>query len=178
LTKLIPTLYRQFGFPLSPVLAFLLTKIYKYLRRDPWTALSVLSKPSGPPVTDFIWQNKAAMYRSPLDAVSSRVLASHRPLVYQSALHLISGLSSIHSHNMIFGYLDLAHCWLSSDSHLSLSVVGLLNSGFQHSNTERWYDGDCTYAEKFDPYEHRSRSTTQSNIFLYGWRENELMRGF
>ncbi|KAH7079568.1 kinase-like domain-containing protein [Paraphoma chrysanthemicola] len=147
-----------------------------YLRRDPWTAFPVLAKPSGPPATDFIQQNRATMYSAPLDAASSRILGVHRPLMYQWALHIISGLSFIHAHDIIFGELNLSHCWLSSDLHLSL--VGFVNAGFWRRATGVWYDCTRTSSEWFHPLEHQYKHTTQTDLFLYGCVVYELMTGF
>lgn len=129
-------------------------------------------------MTNFVQQNRAAMYSAPLDVVSSRILTLHRPLMYQWALHLISGLSFIHAHDIIFGELNLAHCWLSSDSHLSLSLVGFVNAGFRSRTNGAWYHCTRTSAEWFHPLEHQSKHTTQTDLFLYGCVVYELMTGF
>jgi serine/threonine protein kinase len=128
-------------------------------------------------VADFVEQSRAAMYSTSLDAVSSRVLASHRPLIYQWALHLISGLSFIHAHDIVFGDLNLGHCWLSADSHLSLSLVGFVNAGFRRNTDGVWFDGSQTNAAFFHQLEHQSKSTTQTDLFLYGCVVYELMTG-
>ncbi|KAF1937733.1 hypothetical protein EJ02DRAFT_475944 [Clathrospora elynae] len=142
-----------------------------------YAACPVLAKPSGPPVADFVQQSRAAMYSTPIDAVYSRILASNRPLIYQWALHPISGLSFIHAHDIVFGDLDLRQCWLSSDSHLSLSLVGFVHAGFRRSTDGAWYDGRQTNAAWFHPLEHQSNSTTQTDLFLYGCVVYELITG-
>ncbi|KAF2790992.1 hypothetical protein K505DRAFT_419452 [Melanomma pulvis-pyrius CBS 109.77] len=153
--------------------------VVSFKRRDPWTALPVLAKPSGPPVTKFITEHRSTMYSAPLDAPTSRILPSHRPLAYQWALHIISGLTFVHSHDVIFGDLNLIHCWLSSDSHLSLSLVGFVNAGFNY--VERWshiIHGDRTNGNNFHPLEHQANPTKQTDLFLYGCTVYELMTGF
>lgn len=165
-------------YPELPVFQFLLIEANRYLRRDPWTAFPVLAKPSGPPVTDFIQQNKAAMYSAPLDAASSRILASYRPLMFQWALHIISALSFIHAHNIIFGDLSLEDCWLSSDSRLSLSLVGFVSAGFRRRTNGVWYHCTRSSGEWFHPLEHQSQQSIQTDLFLYGCVVYELMTGF
>lgn len=117
------------------------------------------------------------MYSASLDAASSRVLGPHRPLIYQWALHLVSGLSFIHAHDIVFGDVNLAHCWLSSNSHLSLSLVGFLNAEFRRSTNGVWYDGGHTNAEWFHPLKHQSNPTSQTDLFLYRCVLYELMTG-
>jgi serine/threonine protein kinase len=116
------------------------------------------------------------MYSTPLDIASSRILASHRPLIYQWALHIISGLSFIHAHNVVFGDLDLEQCWLSLNSHLSLSLVGFVHAGFWRSTDGAWYDGRQSNAAWFPPLEH-TKASTQTDLFLYGCVVYQLMTG-
>ncbi|KAH7359639.1 hypothetical protein BKA66DRAFT_574110 [Pyrenochaeta sp. MPI-SDFR-AT-0127] len=145
--------------------------IVPFLRRDPWTAFPVLAKPSGPPVTEFIRQHKTTMYSAPLDTESSRILPLYRPLIYQWALHLVSGLSFVHAHNIVWGDLNLAHCWLSADAQLSLSLAGFVNAAFST------YPGDWTFGEAFHPCEHQRDPTKHTDLFLYGCVVYELMTG-
>jgi serine/threonine protein kinase len=128
-------------------------------------------------VADFIEQSRAAMYRTPLDVESSLILASHRPLVYQWALHIISGLSFIHDHGIFFGDLDLEQYWLCSDSHLSLSLIGFVHAAFWRSTNGTWYDGSQNHVPLFHPLKHQSKPTTQTVLFLYGCVVYELMTG-
>jgi serine/threonine protein kinase len=156
-----------------------LIEVIRFLRRDPWTAFPVLAKPSGPPVSKFIEQNKTAMYSAPSNAVSSRILASHRPLVYQWALHLISGLAFIHAENIVLSDFNLEHCWLSSDAHMSLSIVGFVNAGFWRRDIGVWYHCSRTSGECFHPLNWTSDDTTQqTDVFVYGCLVYELMTGF
>ena len=153
--------------------------LISYLRHDPWTALPVLAKPSGPPLNKFLTQHRATIYSLPLDTPTSRILPSYRSLAYQWALHIISGLTFVHSHDVIFGDLNLMHCWLSSDSHLSLSLVGFVNAGFNYK--EQWGQviyGDRTNGHSFHPLEHQTNPTKQTDLFLYGCTIYELMTGF
>jgi hypothetical protein len=56
------------------------------------------------------------------------VLSTYRPLTYQWAFQLISGLEFIHSKELTFGDMSTSYCWLRSS--LSLSLVGFTHSGF------------------------------------------------
>lgn len=116
------------------------------------------------------------MHTEPLDAPTSRVLASHRPLVYQWALHLISGLSFVHSKEVVFGVLSLSHGWLTAEAHLSLSLVGFLNAGFWNTTWgRRWHDGDFINAGCFRPQGDEDKPAMQNDLFLYGYAVYELM---
>ena len=119
------------------------------------------------------------MYSAPFDAATSRILLSHRPLAYQWALHIIDGLAFVHAHDVIFGDLDLSQCWLSSDSHLSLSLAGFVNASFSYA--ARWghmISADRTNMNNFHPLEHHRNPTKQTDIFLFGCVLFELMTGF
>jgi hypothetical protein len=118
------------------------------------------------------------MYSAPVDMVSCRVLASYRPLIYQWALHLSSVLSFVHARDIILGEVTIAHCWLSSDSHLSLSLVGFVNAGFRDRKNGSWYDCTHTFSELFHPLELQSKHSTQTDLFLYGCAVYKLMTGF
>lgn len=58
----------------------------------------------------FIERNREDMYSALVDKLNSRISLSHRPLAYQRALYLISGLWFIHEHDIIFSDFDLGHC--------------------------------------------------------------------
>ncbi|KAH7550946.1 hypothetical protein BM1_10319 [Bipolaris maydis] len=94
------------------------------------------------------------------------------------ALHIISALSFIHEHDIIFGDLSLEDCWLSSDSHLSLSLVGFLSAGFRRRTNGVWYHCTRTSGELFHPLEHQSQQSMQTDLFLFGCVMYELMTGF
>lgn len=118
------------------------------------------------------------MYSEPVDAVSSRILASYRPLIYQWALHLVSALSFVHAHDIAWGELNLAQCWLSADSHLSLSLVGFLNAAFKPSIWGGYQKpGDWTFGYGFHPGEHYRDPSKETDLFLYGCVVYELMTG-
>jgi len=151
---------------------------YLYLgkRRDTWIALPVLSKPSRSPVLDFIDQHRTAMYSAPLDGPSSRILESHRPLAYQLALHIVSGLAFVHSHNVIFGELDLTQCWLSFN--LDLFLVGFTNAGFQdRSRGNRLVEGYHSTKHNFAPPRILCGPTKQTDLFWFGCTVFQLMTG-
>lgn len=167
----------RYGSPLLKHFVLQLTRANRYKRRDPWTALPVVAKPSGPPLVDFINQHRAAMYSAPLDGPSSRILQFHRPLVYQWALHIISGLIFVHSHDIIFGEHGLDQCWLSSS--LDLSLVGFKNAGFRYRKGDySLIEGDhSTSGFDFTPRESIRNPTKETDLFWFGCTVFHLMTG-
>jgi serine/threonine protein kinase len=89
----------------------------------------ILAKPSGPPLVHFLARHKSTMYAEAADGGLPRILPRYIPLIYQWALQLLSGLSFVHSHSVIFGDICAEVCWLSSPS-LDISLVGFLSAGF------------------------------------------------
>jgi serine/threonine protein kinase len=119
------------------------------------------------------------MYSGPQDAPTTRLLPSFRPLAYQWALHIISGLAFVHSHNVVFGDPSLAECWLASDSRFSLSLVGFANAGFNYF--KEWsavYPGERKSSMEFHPFDDRDGPTQQTDLFLWGCIVYELMTGY
>ncbi|KAH4204345.1 hypothetical protein HBI95_151520 [Parastagonospora nodorum] len=152
--------------------------VVPFIRRDLWTACPVLEKPSGPCMEKFMQEAREVMYTHPLDSASSRVLPSHRPLIYQWALHFISGLSFIHSHEIILSDFGLLNCWLSADSHLSLSLVGFLDATFKWNVAYgRLYRGESLSGQSFHPLKYQREPSFQTDLFLYGCVVYELMTG-
>jgi hypothetical protein len=122
------------------------------------------------------------MYSGPPDSASSRVLPAYRPLVYQWALHLLSALGFVHSHDVVFGDLGSRHCWLSSSPSLSLSLVGFVNAGFRrYDGGGGLYEGDYAGGEPFHPLSlvrgPRCVPTAQMDLFMWGCLVYELMTG-
>ncbi len=116
------------------------------------------------------------MYSAPLDGPISRILESHRPLAYQWALHIISGLTFVHSHDVIFGEFDLTQCWLSSN--LDLSLVGFINAGFwDRSRGYRLVEGDHSTGCEFAPPKTIRDPTKQTDLFWFGCTVFQLMTG-
>jgi serine/threonine protein kinase len=52
-----------------------------------------------------------------------------QPLVLNWALQLLSALKFIHSHNILYGTLDVQNCWLSSGT--SLLLAGFMDAEFR-----------------------------------------------
>jgi serine/threonine protein kinase len=119
------------------------------------------------------------MYRVPLDAVTSRVQPAYRPLMYQWALHLISVLPFLHERHIILGDYNLGHFWLSSDPHLSVSLVGFVNAGSWRRSDGMLYSCSRTSGKAFHALKIGfHKYTTQTDLFLYGCIVYELMTGF
>ena len=68
------------------------------------------------------------MYPSNSESAHATISGPYRPLVLQWALQLLSGLSFVHSHGIIFGDLNPSACWLNSD--LSIALVGFVSAQF------------------------------------------------
>lgn len=155
-------------------------RIALFIRRDPWTALPILARPSGPPLERFLAQNKAAMY----DEGSHRVRATHRPLAYKWALHLASALEFVHAQEIVIGDLSTAHCWLSGSPALSLSLVGFLDASIRDRSSGVLYLGGTSSSEPFHPFNVRlpgsrraPEPSVRTDLFLWGCVVYELMVG-
>lgn len=117
------------------------------------------------------------MYSAPLDELTSRILESRRPLTYQWALHIISGLTFVHCHDIMFGELNLDQCWLFSN--LDLSLVGFVNAGFRdHSRGYRLVERDHSSGYGFAPPGNIRDPTKQTDLFWFGSTVFQLMTGY
>lgn len=155
-------------------------RLATFIGRDPWTALPILAKPSGPPLNRFLDQNRTAIY----DKGSHRIRATHLPLAYKWALHLASALEFVHTQDIVIGDLSTAHCWLSGSRALSLCLVGFLNASFRDRNAELQYLGGTSSNEPFHPLNARQpgsrrspEPSVQTDLFLWGSIVYELMVG-
>lgn len=155
-------------------------RVIPFIRRDPWTALPILARPSGPPLDRFLAENKVAMY----DECSHRVRATHRPLAYKWALHLASALEFAHAQDIVIGDLSTAHCWLSAMPALSLSLVGFLDASFRDRSSGELYLGGTSSGEPFHPLNVRlpgsrraPEPSVRTDLFLWGCVVYELMVG-
>ena len=120
------------------------------------------------------------MYSSPHDALESRILPSHRPVAYQWALHLIDGISFAHAHEVILADFDASQCWLSSDSHISLSLAGFLHASFSYAiEWGRIVPANVpSNRSLFHPLIDGCDATKQTDLFLFGCVLFEIMTGF
>lgn len=166
-------------------IAELHARIVPYKGRDPWTGFPILAKPSGPPLSAFLAEHRSIMYSQPTGRSSDevgRIMPQYRPLIYQWALHLVSGLVFIGSHSVVFGDLRTDVCWLSQPG-MALSLVGFLDAGFWSSaiSSGTQYNGSSWRDEPFHPL-HVPRfqtvvPTVQTDLFLWGCLVYELMTG-
>lgn len=163
-------------------------RLLAYIRRDPWTSLPILAKPSGPPLDRFLEQNKAVIYeqRNSADGGGHRIKPSFRPLAYKWALHLASALEYVHAQDIILGDLSTAHCWLSGTGSraLSLFLVGFMDASFRDKKAGIKYLDSSTSGEPFHPLNVRqpgvrrsTEPTTQTDLFLWGCVVYEIMVG-
>jgi hypothetical protein len=104
-------------------------QILKYLGPDEWTGFPILARPSGPPLKKFLLEHSAAMFPPELEDSSIKLSPKYHPLVLSWSLQLLSTLSFIHPHSIIYSAQDLMSvCFLSST--LSLLLVGFLDARF------------------------------------------------
>lgn len=150
-------------------------RLVRFDHRDPFFGIPILDMPSTT-LEGFLAKHKSTMY----DA--NRIIPKYRPLIYQWALHLISGLSFVHSKDIVFGDLRIEVCWLSKD--LSLSLLGFLDAVYKTPGFSRQYinQGGRYEREQFHPC-HKPRwdsllATTQTDLFVWGCLIYQLMTGF
>ena len=102
------------------------------------------------------------MYPSDSESAPATISGPYRPLVFQWALQLLSGLSFVHSHGIIFGDLNPSACWLNSD--LSIALVGFVSAQFYDS-----YDvlhlGSTNLGNLFRLSEMQRRVSVKSDLF-------------
>jgi hypothetical protein len=100
-----------------------------FLSRDSWTGLPIFTIPSGPGLEKFLGDNSVAMYPPELKQNFLQLGPEFQPLVLRWALQLLSAPKFIHSHNILYGTLDVQNCWLSSDT--SLLLAGFMDAEFR-----------------------------------------------
>lgn len=109
----------------------------------------------------------------------TRVVPEYRPLIYQWALNLISALSFVHSHEVVFGDLCIGTCWVSAPPSLALSLVGFVNASFRVASSGSLAEGEANSEEPFHPLNLQSRHavvpTMKTDLFLWGCLVYELM---
>ncbi|KAF7113949.1 hypothetical protein CNMCM5793_006132 [Aspergillus hiratsukae] len=152
-------------------------RLVRFDRRDPFFGVPILNMPSTT-LEDFLDRHKSTMY----DADTNRIVPKYRPLIYQWALHLISGLSFVHSKDVVFGDLRIEVCWLEKD--LSLKLLGFLDAVYQAPRFGTRYINQLGRyeQEQFHPC-HKPRwdsllATTQTDLFVWGCLIYQLMTGF
>ncbi|KAF3004589.1 hypothetical protein E8E14_006274 [Neopestalotiopsis sp. 37M] len=162
-------------------------RVVPFIRPDAWTGFPVLARPSGPPLRQFLEEHKLEIYPQALiQSAACRVVDSWRPFVYQWALHALSALAFMHSHDVVCGDFSEDLCWLSAPPSLSLSVVGFPFAGYhRHDRGSRYYEaefyGGCTFSESgFGPAQGRGRPspTRQSDLFQWACMVFRLMTSY
>lgn len=147
-------------------------RVARYISRDPWAGLPILSRPTGPSLEEFIKHHQGIMY--PTGTGNHTVSEKFLPLVLNWSLQALSGLTFIHSHNDYY-YNDLTvyNCWLSSD--FSLSLIGFLNAEFR----DEWGQlndgrGNCK-GPMMRLTELEPRASVKSDLFDWGTFVYQLM---
>ncbi|KAF7534069.1 hypothetical protein G7054_g6540 [Neopestalotiopsis clavispora] len=126
-------------------------RVVPFIRRDAWTGFPVLARPSGPPLRQFLEEHKLEIYPQALiQSAACRVVDRWRPFVYQWALHTLSALVFIHSHDVVCGDLDEDLCWLSAPPSLSLSLLGFPFAGYPHHDRGRFYEAEPCGSDPFN----------------------------
>ncbi|KAL2788702.1 hypothetical protein BJX66DRAFT_308355 [Aspergillus keveii] len=122
------------------------TRLVRFLGRDLWTAFPTLKKPYAT-VAGFLEEHYSAMYAPRGGSVGGRksigqlyLTAPYRPLIFQWALQLLSGLRFIHSKDAILGDLHKYTCWLQSLD--SISILGFLDAVYMEPVHATRYTND------------------------------------
>ncbi|KAK9775251.1 putative Protein kinase domain-containing protein [Seiridium cardinale] len=151
-------------------------RLVPFVRRDAWTGFPVLARPSGSPLKQFLAEHKLELYPQALiQSAACRVVDRCRPLVYQWALHALSALAFMHSHDLICGDFNEDLCWLSASPSLSLSLVGFPFAGYRrHDHGSRYYEaefyGGDTFSEMgLGPARGGRRPSPTRQFDLYQW---------
>jgi hypothetical protein len=124
--------------------------LLQFLSRDPWTDLPVFTKPSGPGLEKFIRDNHTTLYPPALHNNLIRLDLKFQPLVLSWALQLLSALKFVHSHNILYGTLEIRSFWLSKD--LSLLLVGFMDAAFHDGYGYQGYSSVPNISVKSDLY--------------------------
>jgi serine/threonine protein kinase len=137
----------------------------------------VLQHPSGPPLEAFLSQHEKSLYPCSSNS-GSRISPTYLPLLLQWSLQLLSSLTFIHAHGIIFGDLSLSTCWLSSVAqHLSLSLLGFVSAEIRDEydalNVGSVYSGHRFRLTEVQP----GRFTIRSNLFDWATLVYELATG-
>jgi hypothetical protein len=163
----------------------------RFLRPDPWTWLPVFANPGGPHLRKFLDANRTEMYEQrDNDSTNNKTTACARVRqislnrVYHWAMHLAKALEHVHSYSfdmtpvpkisIIFGYLSIGQCWLSS-SGTSLSLLGFLNAGYRTRSSCLHVGNHSICSNGFEPLPQYA--TMQTDLFLWGSVVYELMTG-
>ncbi|KAK6086022.1 hypothetical protein SCUP515_00382 [Seiridium cupressi] len=151
-------------------------QLVPFVRRDAWTGFPVLARPSGSPLKQFLAEHKLELYPQALiQFAACRVVDRCRPLVYQWALHALSALAFMHSHDVICGDFSGDLCWLSASPSLSLSLVGFPFAGYRrHDHSSRYYEAEFYGGDAFSemglgPARGGRRPSPTRQFDLYQW---------
>ncbi|KAL2843369.1 hypothetical protein BJY01DRAFT_248658 [Aspergillus pseudoustus] len=115
-------------------------RLVQFRGRDPWTALPTWEKPSAT-LAGFLEGHQSTMYAPISESGNGNANADnknchllylkgpYRPLIFQWALQLLTGLIFIHSKDVILGDLHIYTCWLQPPpNHSSISIFGFLDA--------------------------------------------------
>ncbi|KAL4967246.1 uncharacterized protein BDV14DRAFT_170332 [Aspergillus stella-maris] len=182
------------------------TRLVQFRGRDPWTGLPTLEKPAAT-LAGFLEEHRASMYiardntetsesENTHDSKNNRLYLkpAYRPLIFQWALQLLSGLSFIHSKDVILGDLHVYTCWLSSPDYSSISILGFLDAVYMEPMHSTRYTNESTWGTEYNfPFHPRlipgrgtgpgSRwdrdvATKKTDLFLWAALVFELMTGY
>ncbi|KAF4459873.1 hypothetical protein FALBO_13351 [Fusarium albosuccineum] len=139
-------------------------RLARYAGREPWTALPLLERPSGPPLYNFLGEYNDAIYVEHGDTEFCRPRPEYLPPMYQRALQALSAISFSHSRGIIVGYFEMSNFWLSSD--LSLSFIGFVSVSF--NNGKEQFKNDISRS---------FQTTAATDLFVYATFLHVLLTG-
>ncbi|KAL2802413.1 hypothetical protein BJX63DRAFT_426088 [Aspergillus granulosus] len=165
-------------------------RLVRFLGRDPWTALPTLEKPSAT-LAGFLEEHHSTIGSGSGNGNGRLYLtAPYRPLIFQWALQLLTGLSFVHSKDVILGDLHKYTCWLQSPG--SLSILGFLDAVYMEPTQAIKYTNDTWGTEYNFPFHpclisgkgtgpggrwDRDMATIQTDLFLWASLLYELLTG-
>ncbi|KAJ3506558.1 hypothetical protein NM208_g16063 [Fusarium decemcellulare] len=155
-------------------------RLARYAGREPWTALPLLERPSGPPLCNFLGEHYDTIYFEHGDTEVCRPRPEYLPLMYQWTLQALSAISFSHSRGIIVGYFEMGNFWLSSD--LSLSFIGFVSASF--NNGKEQYENDIQGRPPFNPFHGLEedisgnfQTTVATDLFVYATFLHLLLTG-
>ena len=146
----------------------------RVLGQDAWTGLPILRKPTYGSLWNFLEEYEEKVYIAQAGATlpNTRIKPEFLPLAYQWSLQVLSALVLMHSHEIAYGEIIEACCWLSAES-LDMSLAGFYGSEFHDPSTgwncPGWFFTSNEFSPKSLPPSRSVRKPTlKTDMFMFG----------